>query len=45
LAIPQVRPDLVPRPRLLERLDQQVAHQLLVVCTPAGFGKTSLLAS
>jgi len=42
-AVPQVRPDLVPRPRLLERLDEQAAHKLLMVCTPAGFGKTTLL--
>jgi LuxR family transcriptional regulator, maltose regulon positive regulatory protein len=45
LAIPQVRPNLVARPRLLERLDSQVTHGLLLVCTPAGFGKTTLLAT
>jgi ATP/maltotriose-dependent transcriptional regulator MalT len=34
----------VPRPRLLARLAQGIARGLTVVCTPAGFGKTTLLA-
>jgi LuxR family transcriptional regulator, maltose regulon positive regulatory protein len=33
----------VPRPRLLERLAQGIGRGLTVVCTPAGFGKTTLL--
>ena len=33
----------VPRPRLLARLAQGIARGLTVVCTPAGFGKTTLL--
>jgi hypothetical protein len=44
VSIPRVRRDVVSRPRLVERLDEQAAHKLLVVCTPAGFGKTTLLA-
>src|SRR5512140_3601307 len=36
-------PGLVPRPRLLERLAQGMGRGLTVVCTPAGFGKTTLL--
>ena len=36
-------PGLVPRPRLLERLAQGIGRGLTVVCTPAGFGKTTLL--
>jgi ATP/maltotriose-dependent transcriptional regulator MalT len=34
---------LVPRPRLLARLAQGMGRGLTVVCTPAGFGKTTLL--
>jgi ATP/maltotriose-dependent transcriptional regulator MalT len=34
----------VPRPRLLARLAQGIGRRLTVVCTPAGFGKTTLLA-
>jgi ATP/maltotriose-dependent transcriptional regulator MalT len=34
---------LVPRPRLLEHLAKEMGRGLTVVCTPAGFGKTTLL--
>ena len=44
LHIPASRPDLVLRPRLTERLDEALARGLIVVCAPAGFGKTILLA-
>ena len=37
-------PGFVPRPRLLERLAQGIGRGLTVVCTPAGFGKTTRLA-
>jgi LuxR family transcriptional regulator, maltose regulon positive regulatory protein len=43
LYIPRPRPWFVLRPRLLERL-QEGMEQVALVCTPAGFGKTSLLA-
>src|SRR4030095_653863 len=33
----------VPRPRLLEHLARGIGRGLTVVCTPAGFGKTTLL--
>src|SRR5215468_7825044 len=33
----------VPRPRLLARLAEGIGRGLTVVCTPAGFGKTTLL--
>jgi LuxR family maltose regulon positive regulatory protein len=33
----------VPRPRLLARLAQGIGRGLTVICTPAGFGKTTLL--
>ena len=44
LAIPRIRPDRLARSRLLERLNQGMARELTLVCTPAGFGKTTLLA-
>src|SRR5215213_1354736 len=43
LHVPQPRPGFLPRPRLLERLAEATARELVLVCTPAGFGKTSLL--
>jgi LuxR family maltose regulon positive regulatory protein len=39
---PQTGPDLVPRPRLLERLDEGLSHELILVSAPAGSGKTTL---
>ncbi|MBN1657564.1 MAG: AAA family ATPase, partial [Anaerolineae bacterium] len=41
------RPDLVERPRLLQRLDAGLrqGHRLILISAPAGFGKTTLLAS
>ena len=44
LNVPRLRPDLVPRPRLAERLDEGLGEGLVLVCTPAGYGKTVLLA-
>ena len=44
LYLPGPRPDLVPRPRLLARLDEGLARGLVLVCAPAGYGKTVLLA-
>ena len=41
--IPRSRRDLVPRPRLSERLDRGTASKLMLVSAPAGFGKTTLL--
>jgi LuxR family maltose regulon positive regulatory protein len=53
LYVPPVRPDpstmlrtgMVPRPRLLERLDEglRLDRKLTLVSAPAGFGKTTLL--
>lgn len=43
---PQLRPDLIPRRRLLETLSQAVlGHRLTLISAPAGYGKTTLLAS
>jgi LuxR family transcriptional regulator, maltose regulon positive regulatory protein len=41
---PRPRAALVARPRLLARLDEGMGRELVLVCTPAGFGKTTLLA-
>ena len=42
--VPRARRDLVPRPRLAERLDRGSASKLTLVSAPAGFGKTTLLS-
>jgi len=54
LYIPPLRPDpstalrtsLVPRPRLIQRLEEglRLGHRLTLVSAPAGFGKTTLLS-
>ena len=40
---PPLPPDAVVRPRLLERLDAGADRRLVLVCAPAGFGKTTLV--
>ena len=45
LTAPQVRDQMVVRERLLKHLDSGSAGGLTLVACPAGFGKTSLLAS
>jgi LuxR family transcriptional regulator, maltose regulon positive regulatory protein len=42
--IPGTRPDRLARARLVQRLDESMGRALVLVCTPAGFGKTTLLA-
>jgi LuxR family maltose regulon positive regulatory protein len=42
--IPPVRPELVPRPRLVERLNAGMDRKLTLVSAPAGYGKTTLLS-
>ena len=44
LYVPKWRDGLVPRPRLIDRLDQEIERKLTLVSAPAGFGKTTLLA-
>ncbi len=44
LYMPGPRPGQGPRPRLLARLDEGLARGLVLVCAPAGYGKTVLLA-
>ncbi|HSR33073.1 MAG TPA: LuxR C-terminal-related transcriptional regulator [Anaerolineae bacterium] len=47
LHIPPKRPNLVSRPRLLQRLDEglHLGHRLTLISAPAGFGKTTLLSA
>ena len=44
LNMPPVRPNLVPRPRLIERLNANLHRKLTLVCAPAGFGKSTLVS-
>ncbi len=44
LHVPSRRPGFVPRPRLVGRLEEGLARGLVLVCAPAGSGKTVLLA-
>jgi LuxR family maltose regulon positive regulatory protein len=45
LYIPSHRPDLVPRPRLIEQLNTGLSRILTLISAPAGFGKSTLLSS
>ena len=44
LHIAPVRPELVSRPRLVERLNAGLHRKLALVSAPAGFGKTTPLS-
>ncbi len=44
LHVPGSRSGIVPRPRLTEALDEGLGRGLVLVCAPAGYGKTVLLA-
>jgi LuxR family transcriptional regulator, maltose regulon positive regulatory protein len=44
LHVPGPRPGFVPRPRLVQALGEGLARRLILVCAPAGFGKTVVLA-
>jgi LuxR family transcriptional regulator, maltose regulon positive regulatory protein len=44
LHVPGARPGFVPRARLAEQLDAGIEQGLMLVCAPAGYGKTVLLA-
>src|SRR5919205_4038678 len=41
---PRPAPSLLPRPRLTERLEQNLQHAVTLVTAPAGSGKTTLVA-
>ncbi len=44
LYAPPTRPQLVPRPRLVERLSDGLRRPLTLLSAPAGFGKTTVLS-
>jgi len=43
LFIPATQPQLVSRPRLIERLNHGLHHKLTLISAPAGFGKTTVV--
>src|SRR2546428_12014268 len=43
LYIPPLRPHVVIRPRLIERLNEGLHRKLILISAPAGFGKTTLV--
>ena len=43
--IPAPRPNYVPRPRLIEKLNQGLTAKLTLLAAPAGFGKTTLVSA
>jgi LuxR family maltose regulon positive regulatory protein len=44
LHVPSIRPEFVPRPHLVERLNDGLHRKLTLVSASAGFGKTTLVA-
>ncbi|MFC2014617.1 LuxR C-terminal-related transcriptional regulator [Chloroflexota bacterium] len=44
LYIPRQRPEIVSRPRLIERLETGIQPKLTLIAAPAGYGKTTLLS-
>jgi LuxR family transcriptional regulator, maltose regulon positive regulatory protein len=44
LYIPPLRPNVVLRPRLIERLNEGLYRKLTLISAPAGFGKTTLVS-
>ena len=44
LYIPARRANVVPRPRLIDRLNAGLSGKLTLISAPAGFGKTTLVS-
>src|SRR5947208_5872696 len=44
LYLPPLRPNVVSRPRLIERLNEGLHRNLTLIAVPAGFGKTTLIS-
>src|SRR5437868_8040039 len=44
LYLPRLRPNVVSRPRLLQRLNEGLHRKLTLIAAPAGFGKTTLVS-
>ena len=45
LYIPPIRPEIVPRPHLVEQLHAGLGRKLTLVSAPAGYGKTTLVSA
>jgi LuxR family transcriptional regulator, maltose regulon positive regulatory protein len=45
LHIPAPRPDVVPRPQLIARLNEALRCPVTLLSAPVGFGKTTLLST
>ncbi|MSP14032.1 MAG: tetratricopeptide repeat protein [Chloroflexi bacterium] len=45
LYIPPPRPIVVPRPRLIEQMNEGFRRKLTLISAPAGFGKTTLVST
>jgi LuxR family maltose regulon positive regulatory protein len=45
LYLPPLRPNVVSRPRLIERLNEGLHRKLTLISAPAGFGKTTLISA
>jgi LuxR family transcriptional regulator, maltose regulon positive regulatory protein len=45
LYLPRLRPNVVSRPRLIERLNEGLDRKLTLIAAPAGFGKTTLVST
>jgi len=43
IIIPPTRSELVPRPRLIAKLNEGLNHKLILISATAGFGKTTLV--
>ena len=44
IRVPATRSRIVPRKRLVKQLTTEAGTNLILVCAPAGYGKTTLLA-
>lgn len=44
VSVPEPRPRALPRPQVVELLEQGLAAKMTLVCAPTGWGKTSALA-
>ena len=44
LSPPPVRADRIPRPRLIQRFSASLERRVMLVCGPAGYGKSTLLS-
>lgn len=43
ILVPRRRPDILSRPRLTDFLHRHLDRKLVLICAPAGYGKTTLL--